>query len=762
VFIVSSTDRLAELGPETEQAPALAVVDSVIDASLDRAKPSREAAVLAWAGGVLAVRQADRALAVLGAVRQPGDEYIVRSGSLIRLADPASPRLAEQAAALSAGERSRLAAAVLAEAIDVAKDSGAGLVERVLAGQAAHHIRGDLGNRDGLTAVQCTLIRGLEALGDPAAAYNVAKAALDELRVGEPDSTDRRELLKAFLRLGRTRPGQDEDPLIEEATGLAVAGGAAFGLEARIWAAVDLLGRTAQRQAALSLTDQLTAELETHRNLGASGDQWRLLLAFHAGQAGYPAASQRLLAPMISTGTVGQQEAAHAVLYAIGGPHADTRLQILVLEAELSATPLGADDDRLRLHRTLAADYATLADYRQALHHGQHELALRNRIQAADHPEVLDARANNAAWTGRSGYAGEALRLFRELLPDRERVLRPDHRDTLRTRQSIAFWTGKDGDAATALRLSRELLPDQRRVLGPDHPDTLRTRHNIAFWIGDCEDAARALRLFTELLPGRERVLGPDHPDTLSTRSDIAFLTGQCTDPAEALRLFGKLLADMERVLGPDHPDTLQSRHNFALWTGRCSDPDGAMNLFGALLPIRERVLGPDHPDTMNTLSNLAFWTGRCGDAAGALRLYTELLSHRERVLRPDHPDILNSRIHLATWTHQCGNAAEALRLFVELLPRRERALGPDHPGTLAIRNNIAFLTGECGEAAEAARLFGQLLADVERVLGPDHPSTLAIRNNLTFWAGRYREGGDTLPQPADLGSAVSAELEGP
>jgi hypothetical protein len=338
VFEVAA-DRLADLGPGIGEAAALAAVDAVIDAALDRPKPSREAAVLSWAGGILRVRQADRALAVLDAVRQPGDEYVVRSGFLVRLADPASPRLAEQAAALSAAERSRLAAAVLAQAIEMAKDPDAGLVERVVARQAAHRVRGDLGDRSGLTRVQCALIRGLEQFGDRSAAFDVASTALDELPASEPYGVDRSELLQAYLRLARTRPGQEEDPLITEAVRLALAGGAAFGLEARVWAAVDLLHRTGQRQAALSLTDQVTAELEAHRNLGAAGDQWRLLLAFHAGRAGYPVASQRLLARMIRTGTVGQQEAAQAVLYAIGGPRADTRLQILILQAELSATP---------------------------------------------------------------------------------------------------------------------------------------------------------------------------------------------------------------------------------------------------------------------------------------------------------------------------------------------------------------------------------------------------------------------------------------
>ena len=77
-------------------------------------------------------------------------------------------------------------------------------------------------------------------------------------------------------------------------------------------------------------------------------------------------------------------------------------------------------------------------------------------------------------------------------------------------------WTGAAGDAREALRLFRELLPDLERVLGRDHPDTLTTRNNIAHWTGEAGDAREALRLFRELLPDLERVLGRDHPDTLT------------------------------------------------------------------------------------------------------------------------------------------------------------------------------------------------------------------------------------------------------
>jgi hypothetical protein len=671
VFAVCGAGKLADLPQETGAA-LLAAVDKIINADQERAKVSPEATALAWAGGTLLTRQADRALDVLGADRQQGDpwvsraaeqarlttrtwpstsarsRWVSRSAGLARLTDPASPRLAEQVEALAVRTRRQLAAVVLEEAVGIARDPDATLVERVIARQAAHHVRGDLERRGQLTQVQCALIHGLERLGDPAAAYQVAAEALAGLPADEQGGGDRRELLKAVLRLARTRPRQVQDPLIEEAIALALSGGAVLGLEARVWAAVALLDRAGRREAALKLADQVTAELAQRPSTEATANQWRLLLAFHAGRAGYPAISQQLLTPMINTGTTGEQEAAQAVLYAIGGPRADTRLQIIILEAELAARPQATDDDLLRLHSALAADYATLGDYRSALQHGSDELALRDRLQGPDHRQTLAVRSHVAHWIGECGDSTEALRLFRELLPDLVRVLGRNHPYTLSVRAETARWTARRGDGTEALRLYRELLPDLVRVVGPDDHTTLGVRAAIARQLGERGDRVEALRLFRELLPDRVRVLGPDHPDTLLTRGAVARWTGQRGDRTEALRLTRALVPDLVRVVGPDHPDTLATRAEIAGWTGERGDRVEALRLYRELLPDRVRVRGPDHPDTLVTRSNIGFWTGECGDSAEALRLYRELLPDLVRVLGPDHPDTRATRRNMA------------------------------------------------------------------------------------------------------------------
>jgi tetratricopeptide (TPR) repeat protein len=699
VFAVTAAPSLTELAGSEDEAQVLAAVDDAVRAGLRGPDPSPEAVIIACAGGLVHVRQAQRALDVRGLQRDPGGPEVLLSENLERVINPASPLLTAQVAVLANRDRQAMAAVMLDEALAIADDPDSGPVEQIVAAQAAHRVREDLSpdRRAALPRAQRQLAAGLEALSEPCEALKVADAAL-KAWPDDGDQDDRDWLQAALLRLSRLTPPPERPPLAAQLIAEAVAGGAALGLEARIWAAITLLATPGQRETALELTEHAAADLDQHAaDLGTTGTRWRLQLAYHAGTAGHPAITQHLLAPLLNGGDNQTETAALAVLRA-GGQGAGARLQNALLEADLAALPPGADDDRLRIHYALAANYATLGDYRQALLNGWHELDLRNQLQTPGHPDTLTSRGNIAYWTGQSGNTAEALHLARKLLADQEQVLGPDHPATLRTRNNIASWTGDRGDPAEALRLHRDLLPNQERVLGSGHPDTLTARGNVAYWTGECGDPAEALRLLRDLLPNQERVLGPFHRATLRTRTNIAHWTGRSGDTAAALRLNLKLLPDQERTLGPDHPDTLTTRSNIAQGTGKCGDPAEALRLFRDLLPDQQQALGPDHPNTLTTRNVIALWTGRCGNPAEALRLFRDLLPDRERVLGPGHPHTLTTRACIAVETAKNGDPAEALRLLRELLPDQQQVLGPEHPDTLQTRNDIAHLTGLAAE----------------------------------------------------------------
>ena len=735
VFAVAAAERLAELDVQADDSAAVMVVDEVIDARVSRAPLSGMAVALAWAGGTLQAGQAERAGRVLEEGGWPGgDGDVIRFDSLVRLADPASPRLAEQVRVLAVSTRQRLAQIVFDTALEIDADPLAGLLEKVVSWQAAHRVRADLQDRTQLVPVQCQLIHGLEALNDPAAAYQVATATFAEYGASHPgqQAPEYDDLSAAVLRLSQQHQPRQMSPLVEATVAVVAARGAAVGLEARIWAAIDLLGQPGQRELGLRLTDQIISELGSRTDLGSVGNRWRLLLAFHTGRAGYSDATQQLLAPILAAASPSEDtDAAQAVLYAVGGPGADTRLQIIGLEAELTALPSDTDDDPLRIHHALAVDYHNLGDYRRALLHGHQELLLRSRVQGADHPFVLENRGRIAYWTGSAGRPAEALQLSVDLLPDLERVLGADHPDALATRVNIAALNQVCGRPAEALRLSRELLPDLTRVLGRYHRDTLINRLNIAGLTGECAHPAEALQLSRDVLPDLARVLGPDDRVTLNARAVIAASTGECGRPAEALELFQQFLPDQERAFGRDHPDLLMTRHNIAFWTANCGHLGEALRLFQELLPDRDRVLGRTHPDSLSTRRNIAQLVAESGDTAEAIRLMQELLPDQERVLGRDHPDTLTTRNNIAFQIGRSGQPDEALRLFPELLADSERVLGRDHPETLIIAINIAGFTESSGHPAEALKLYQAVLPGLERVFGRSHHHTLAVRRNI-------------------------------
>ena len=249
VFAVASAPRLTAITVDQDQDEArlLAVTDEIISARLRRPDPSPEAVIIAWAGGLLHARQAARALGVLGLPQAADDDPdVLRQEDLERVTDPASPRLAGQVTVLAVRDRQAMAAGLLAEALRITADPGRGLVEQMAAAQAAHQVRAD---RSALPGIQRDLAAALEALGEPAAALDVAIAALDDWPPGG-SAGDRDWLAAAVLRLAALGHAPAQPPLVAQLIAEAAAAGAGLGLEARIWAAIELLSPGGQRAAA--------------------------------------------------------------------------------------------------------------------------------------------------------------------------------------------------------------------------------------------------------------------------------------------------------------------------------------------------------------------------------------------------------------------------------------------------------------------------------------------------------------------------------
>jgi tetratricopeptide (TPR) repeat protein len=145
-------------------------------------------------------------------------------------------------------------------------------------------------------------------------------------------------------------------------------------------------------------------------------------------------------------------------------------------------------------------------DYAGAVEAAEELLALRQRVQGADHHEVVSVQwhvavlrkvaalpaEQRAAWReaekgGREasqleaqGRYAAALPLYQKALDLRRRVLGEGHPHTATSYNNLAYNLWVQGQHAQAEPLFQKALDIQRRVLGEDHPHTARSYHNLA------------------------------------------------------------------------------------------------------------------------------------------------------------------------------------------------------------------------------------------------------------------------------------------
>ena len=256
---------------------------------------------------------------------------------------------------------------------------------------------------------------------------------------------------------------------------------------------------------------------------GANENTWRVLLVMAAAGAGPVLPLTLLCAASEKLGGLATQ--------------ASLRDELFRLRGLVARTAAGTDQEHVGLfHQTLVdhvadreperalAAHRALADCIEALTSaGAGPVDLSDPIlryafeREVEHLWALGetARALQVLSARTAPAPRDNLRRWRLWHPRVENRYGADHPDTLTTRGRIAFWTGGSGDARGALRLYETLLADQTRALGVNHPSTLTTRNNIAVWIGECGDTREALRLFKALLPDQTRVLGPITPTHL-------------------------------------------------------------------------------------------------------------------------------------------------------------------------------------------------------------------------------------------------------
>jgi CHAT domain-containing protein/Tfp pilus assembly protein PilF len=355
--------------------------------------------------------------------------------------------------------------------------------------------------------------------------------------------------------------------------------------------------------------------------------------------------------------------------------------------------------------------------YAEAIQTAAELLALRRRVQGADHYEAVSVK-----------WYVETLRKVAALPAGRRAAWRQAEQGDQEARR-----LERKGQFAQALPLEQRLLELRRQVLGEAHPDTATSYNNVAYFLDAQGRYAEAEPLFRRALDIYQQALGEQHPDTAQSYNNVAHNLDTQGKYAGAEPLYRQALAIKQQTLGEQHPDTALGYNNVAANLEAQGKYVEAEPLNRRALAIYRKALGEQHPRTALSYNGLAYNLDGQGKAVEAEPLYRQALAIRRKALGDEHPETAESYNNVAYNLNAQGKYAEAEPLYRRALDIRQQALGEQHPLTASSYNNVAGNLDDQGKAAEAEPLYRQALAIYQQALGEQHPDTARNYYNLAY-----------------------------
>jgi tetratricopeptide (TPR) repeat protein len=395
--------------------------------------------------------------------------------------------------------------------------------------------------------------------------------------------------------------------------------------------------------------------------------------------------------------------------------------------------------------------------FEDALKRAEQLLALRARVQGADHWQAVEARWSAEAirlvltrddGTRREmagvpalnrqaqeqharGHYRAAQTLCERALAIRRKALGEDHPDTASSYNNVAYNLQAQGKYAAAQPLYEKALAVCRKALGEDHPYTGVSYGNLAVNLNTQGKYAAAQPRYEKALAIHRKALGEDHPYTAASYNNVAMNLNAQGKYAAAQPLYEKALAICRKALGEDHPDTAKSYNNVAYNLNAQGKYAAAQLVYEKALAIKRKGRGEHHPDTATGYNNVAYNLEAQGKYAAAQPLYKRALAIYRKALGEDHPDTATCYNNVAYNMQAQGRYAAAQLLHEKALAIHRKALGEDHPDTARSYDNLASVLDAQGKYAAAQALYEKALAIRRKSLGADHPATGLGHNNL-------------------------------
>jgi CHAT domain-containing protein/tetratricopeptide (TPR) repeat protein len=369
-------------------------------------------------------------------------------------------------------------------------------------------------------------------------------------------------------------------------------------------------------------------------------------------------------------------------------------------------------------------------------------LAVRERVQGPDHPDVAPTLTSLASIANTREQFDRAEQLYLRAIAIYEKAHAPENASVASALYGLAStYTNRGQFARAETLLRRALAIFEKASAGRDDFFTVLTLNNLAAVLKEQGRYEEAEPLYLRSLAAQETLFGAEGQTVATALTNLAALYREKGEYLRAEPLLRRALAAQEKTLGPAHADVAVTLNQLAILLSDRGDDEGALPLFERALSIYEKTLGPEHSAVATTLSSIAYIHSERKDYDRAEKLYQRALSIIEKTLGAESPLYASTLNNLANTVAEREDYARAEPLARRALEIRERVLGPNHPDVANSLNTLAYLSFVRQRFNEEEPLYRRAIEIAEKAHGRDHPSVgIYIANLATVYWGR----GDT------------------
>ncbi|MFN8179651.1 MAG: CHAT domain-containing tetratricopeptide repeat protein [bacterium] len=389
----------------------------------------------------------------------------------------------------------------------------------------------------------------------------------------------------------------------------------------------------------------------------------------------------------------------------------------------------------------------------EARRDAERAVAIRERLQGADHPDVAASLVNLATLLRLSAAFDSSRADYERALAIQEKKLGPASSAVGRTLigyGQLQHRTGHYADARKTFERAEAIL---RKTDGDESDGVALAMSNVANVLRDQDDFAGSLALQEKALAIREKLLGPDHVQVAAGLAGVGHALVYLGEYAKARAAYERERSIFEKAEGPDGANVAKANSHLAIVLELSGDLGAARACAERSLALQEKQQGSENPEVGSAANALASIDLDAGDYETARAGFERALRIWEKAYGHDHPRVARGMQNLGSAEGELGRLDDARQHLEAALAIQEKVIGPEDMQVASSLYDLASVQERLGRHDEARKSLERAVAIRRSKLGADNPFTALALARL---GEVLSDEGQTAPAGDDLAEAVN------